>query len=162
MSKVKFTGKVGAKRMNFMKEGTKELHSAYYATVESTDGQMFTIKDPSDVPPCFSIFQPSPTLFRYCLAFSIASFSVAASANLNGADGSLIVNICPSGKVGAKRMNFMKEGTKELHSAYYATVESTDGQMFTIKDPSAPFKLAEAATEKEAMEKALFPSLLFQ
>ncbi|MCA1233254.1 hypothetical protein LBW83_16725 [Bacillus velezensis] len=59
-----------------------------------------------------------------------------------------------TGKVGAKRMNFMKQGTKELHSAYYATVESTDGQMFTIKDPLAPFKLAEAATEKEAMEKA--------
>ncbi|MGD1416478.1 hypothetical protein [Bacillus stercoris] len=59
-----------------------------------------------------------------------------------------------TGKVGAKRMNFMKEGMKELHSAWYSMVETTDGQMVTIIDRSAPFELMEGETRYKAVKKA--------
>ncbi|MCX2773112.1 MULTISPECIES: hypothetical protein [Bacillus] len=58
-----------------------------------------------------------------------------------------------TGKVGAKHMNFMKEGCKELHSAYYTTVETTCGQKLTVKDTDAPFGLMEAPTRSEAVKK---------
>ncbi|MEH7790508.1 hypothetical protein V7358_14055 [Bacillus pumilus] len=58
-----------------------------------------------------------------------------------------------TGKVGIKRMNFMKEGNKDLHTAYYTTVETTCGQKLTIKDTDAPFGLMEADTRSEAIVK---------
>ncbi|MGN7329824.1 hypothetical protein [Bacillus altitudinis] len=58
-----------------------------------------------------------------------------------------------TGKVGTKRMNFMKEGCKDLHSAYYTTVETTCGQKLTVKDAEAPFGLMEAPTRSEAIKK---------
>ncbi|MFP3751183.1 hypothetical protein [Bacillus altitudinis] len=53
-----------------------------------------------------------------------------------------------TGKVGTKRMNFMKEGCKDMHSAYYTTVETT-----CVKDADAPFGLMEATTRSEAIKK---------
>lgn len=59
-----------------------------------------------------------------------------------------------TGKTGAKHMCFMEEDNKSLHCAYYSMVETTDGQMVTIKDESSPFGLLEDKTRYKAVKKA--------
>ena len=59
-----------------------------------------------------------------------------------------------TGKVGAKTMSFMLDDkSKDLHTAWYTLVETTDGRKLTVKDLSAPVGIMEAETRYKAIKK---------
>ena len=59
-----------------------------------------------------------------------------------------------TGKVGARHMTFeLGEGNKTFHSAYFTTVETTDGRKIYIHDEDAPIRMVEGETRYNEVKK---------
>ncbi|WP_303982233.1 hypothetical protein [Niallia circulans] len=51
-------------------------------------------------------------------------------------------------------MSFMlAKDSKDLHTAWYTLVETTDGRKLTVKDSNAPVGMMEAETRYKAIKK---------
>lgn len=55
-----------------------------------------------------------------------------------------------TGRVGAKKMSFMVDGS--LHKAWYTTLTTTDGEKVHIKDRESPMGMVKADTRYKAIK----------